>query len=229
MPRARFRQTVEGSIAHSFVHSFLAKGRLLYAHDPSIADLCARLQDVGRRDAQVQLLGAAAQALSAIDKARKWFVTRGDLEYAALWVLFAAGPIARIEVIGRRLVADREVIPQAAALNPELFEIIYRGLLNTKKTRAAVAAALDAVDGYIAGHTATLFGPVLDYLRDAGEARSASEIEAHFARHFGVEGVVTVCEYLADRGLAGKVSLPARLTRKSNAEVQELAFFAPSS
>ena len=41
MPRGEFRKTVEGSLRNSFVfvHSFLAKGRLLYTHDPTIADL----------------------------------------------------------------------------------------------------------------------------------------------------------------------------------------------
>src|ERR1700756_5295723 len=37
MPRAEFRKTVESSIHNSFMHSFLAKGRLLYSHDPTIA------------------------------------------------------------------------------------------------------------------------------------------------------------------------------------------------
>src|SRR5499425_3877152 len=39
MPRAEFRKTVEGSIHNSFMHSFLAKGNLLYTHDQTIADL----------------------------------------------------------------------------------------------------------------------------------------------------------------------------------------------
>jgi hypothetical protein len=62
-------------------------------------------------------------------------------------------------------------------------------------------------------------------LRDVGEARSATEIDDHFARHYGVEGIHTVCEYLADRGLLGKASIPVKLTRRSNVELQELAFF----
>src|SRR5262245_32839600 len=37
MPRAEFRKTVEGSVRNSFTHSFLAKGRLLYTHDQTIA------------------------------------------------------------------------------------------------------------------------------------------------------------------------------------------------
>src|SRR5262245_5986035 len=43
IPRAEFRKTVEGSIHNSFMHSLLAKGRLLYTHDQTIADLCDRL------------------------------------------------------------------------------------------------------------------------------------------------------------------------------------------
>ena len=39
-------------------------------------------------------------------------------------------------------------------------------------------------------------------------------------------GVITACEYLADQGIIGKASTPVQLTKKSNLEVQELAFFA---
>jgi hypothetical protein len=58
-----------------------------------------------------------------------------------------------------------------------------------------------------------------------GEPRSCREIDAHFDRNYGVSSVTTACEYLADRELLGKVSCPARLTKKSNIMVQELAFF----
>ena len=122
MPRTRFRETVEGSVTNSFMHSFLAKGRLLYTHDPSIAELCSHLSSIGDRDTQFQLLNAATQALGCIHKAHKWFVTRADLDYTALWILYSATPLAQIEIIGRGLLADREVVPQAMALNPEFFK-----------------------------------------------------------------------------------------------------------
>ncbi len=224
MPRAEFRKTVEGAVGNSFMHSLLAKGKLLYTHDETIARLCARLHEIGERDTQVQLLAAATHALPSVYKAHKWFITRGDLDYTALWILYAANSLARIEVIGARLLADREVMPQAMKLNPAFFKTVYSGLLNMKKTRSSVQAALDAIDGYLAQRTATLFRLVLDHLREAAEARSCSEIEAWFKRHFDVEGVTTACEYLADQGLIGKVSTPVQLTKKSNVMVQELAF-----
>jgi hypothetical protein len=222
--RTEFRKTVEGAIRNSFMHSLLAKGRLLYTHDPSIGDLCARLGEIGERDTKVQLLAAATHALLPLYKAHKWFLTRGDPEYTALWILNAATPLARVEVIGARLLADREVIPQAMKLNPAFFKVIYTDLLNMKKTARGVQTALDAADGYLAQRAPMLFRPLLDYFREAGEARSCTEIESYFKRNLGVEGVTTACEYLADQRLIDKVSIAIQLTKRSNVLVQELAF-----
>ncbi len=224
MPRAQFRKTVEGAARNSFFHSFLAKGRLLYTHDETIAELCGRLDEIGERDTRLQMLSAATHALPPIYKAHKWLVTRGDLDYTALWILYAATPLARVEVMGARLVADREVIPQAMKLNPEFFQKIYTDMLNAKKTRKNIEAALEAIDGYVRQRAEALFGPVLEYLREVGEARSATEIETWFERNAGVEGVTTACEYLADQGMIGKVSIPVQLTKRSNVMMQELAF-----
>ena len=67
-----------------------------------------------------------------------------------------------VEVIGARLVADREVIPQAMKLNPAFFKIVYADLLNTKKTQKNVQAALDAIDGYVAARAPALFALVIE-------------------------------------------------------------------
>jgi predicted nucleotidyltransferase len=225
IPRAEFRKIVESSLHNSFLHSFLTKGRLLYTHDESISTMCDSLHEIGERDTQLQLLRAATSALPPIYKAHKWFTTRGDLDYTALWILYAATPLARIEVLSARQLTDREVIPQAAQLNPTFFQTIYSDLLNEKKTRHNVKTALDAVDLYIAERTPILFASVVDHLREVGEARSSREIDAYFERNLGVSGVVTACEYLADQRLIGKASAAIRLTRRSNVDVQELAFF----
>src|SRR5262249_21077037 len=152
-------------------------GRLLYTHDQTVADLFARLAEIGERDTQLQLLRAGTSALPLIYKAHKFLLTRGDLDYTALWILYAATPLAQVEVIGARLLADREVIPQAMKLNPSFFKTIYSDLLNARKTAKALRTALDAVDHYVAERATTLFGPVIDHLREVGEARSCTEIE----------------------------------------------------
>jgi hypothetical protein len=226
LSRAEFRRMAEGAIRNSFMHSFLAKGRLLYTHDDSIADLCDKLTDIGERDTQLQLFRAATHALPVLNKAHKWFVTRGDLEYTALWILFAAAPLAQIEVFGARLLADREVIQQAMKLNPDFFTRIYSDLLNKRKTAHSVQTALDAIDDYLATRARTVFAPLIEHLRDVAETRSCTELEDHFARNFDVGDVTTACEYLADQGIIGKASVSIRLTKRSNVDVQELAFFS---
>lgn len=230
MPRAAFRKLVEGAWQQSFMHSFMTKGRLLYTHDDSIGDLFATLEaaragKIGEHDTALQLLAAATDALGPIDKAHKWFMTRGDLEYSSLYILYAATPLAKIEVLEARKLVDREVIPQALALNPPFFKTIYVDLLNAKKTAATVQAALDAIDRYLAERAPRLFAAVLEHLRDAGETRSATDLEHHFLRTTGIACVTNACEYLADLGLIGKAATTIQLTKKSNAEMQELAFF----
>ncbi|CAN5375898.1 hypothetical protein BH09GEM1_BH09GEM1_46790 [soil metagenome] len=226
MARAEFRKLAEGSIRNSFAHSYLTKGRLLYTHDDTIRDLCARLNHIGGRDTQLQLLRAATSVLPPLYKAHKWMITRGDLDYSALWILETATPLARVEIIGARKLADREVLPQALAINPAFFTLIYSDLLNKRKTKALVQGALGAIDDYLASRATTLFAPVLEYLAEAGEARSCTEIERHFTRTFDVHGITTACEYLADQDLIGKASISNRLTKRSNVDVQELAFFS---
>jgi uncharacterized protein len=226
MTRAEFRQHAEGAIRNSFTHSYLAKGRLLYTHDDTIVELCARLKNIGERDTQLQLLREATSVLPPLYKAHKWMITRGDLDYTALWILNTATPLARLEIINARQLADREVLPQALALNPALFTVIYSDLLNKRKTKALVQGALDAIDEYLATRAASLFSLVIAYLEEAGEARSCTEIERHFMRNLNVHGVTTACEYLADQGLIGKASISTRLTKRSNVDVQELAFYS---
>jgi hypothetical protein len=226
MPRTEFRRTVEGSLRNSFMHAFLARARLVYSHDPSIAALCATLAGLGQRDQQVQLLRAGISALPAIDKAHKWLITRADLDYTALWILYAATSLAQVEVIGAGRLADREVIPQALVLNPAFFRIVYTDLLNARKTREGVESALRHVDDYVAARAPQIFGAVIDHLRDVREARSCREIEDHFTRHADVRGVTTACEYLADRRLIGRAGVATRLTRRSSVDVQEMAFYA---
>jgi hypothetical protein len=227
MQRTAFRKLAEGAVHQSVMHSFLSKSQVIYTHDDTIADLCARVRTIGERDTHLALLEAGTSALPCLYKAHKFLVTRGDLDYTALWILYAATALAQIEVISARKLVDREVIPQAMALNPAFFATVYTELLNSKKTKKGVQAALAAADAYVAKRAKRLFAPVLDYLRDAGDIRSVSDIESHFSRTFGIEGVTTACEYLADQGLIAKASSPVRATKRSSASLQELAFFLP--
>ena len=208
------------------MHSFLAKGRLLYTHDETISAMFESLKEMGERDRGIALFRAATNVLPPLYKAHKFMRTRGDLNYTTLWILLAASSLATIEVIGAGLLADREVIPQAIKLNPTLFTTVYVDLLNEKKTEERVQFALDTIDRYLAKRARALFAPLLEHLREIGEARSCTELESYFKKTYDVGHVTTACEYLSDQGIIGKASIAARLTKRSHVDVQELAFFA---
>ena len=90
---------------------------------------------LGERDMQIELLRAATDVVPALYKAHKWMITRGDLEYTSLWILYAAMGLARVELIAARKLTDREALPQALALNPAFFRTVYTDLLNAPKTK----------------------------------------------------------------------------------------------
>lgn len=226
IPRAQFRKVAEGATRNTFAHSLLAKGKLLYSHDSSLIEVCERLGEIGKRDTGLRLLVYGMEALTCLYKAHKWLITRGDLDYAALWALYAATPIAKIEIAGRGMLVGREVIPEAMELNPGLFSLIYTDLLNKPKTSASVQAALAALDSYLCDRARELFGLLLDYLEEASEVRSCTEISDYFKRNYGVGEVTVACEYLADEGLIGKAASPVRLTKKSSVQAEELAFYS---
>ncbi len=195
MPRASFRTLVEGAVQQSFMHSFMTKGRLLYTHDESIAGLFATLEAAraGRSASTTRSCSCwapAAGVLGPLDKAHKWFITRGDLEYSSLYILYAATPLAQIEVLDARKLVDREVIPQALALNPPFFKTIYVDLLNNKKT--AKASAGGARRHRSLSRRSVRRGcsrPCSNYLRETGDTRSATDIDHHFSRTHGIECV----------------------------------------
>jgi hypothetical protein len=202
-----------------------ARSKLLFTRDQTIRELYDNVQAIGARDRQVQLLRATTNVLPVLYKAQKWLLVKNDLDYSFLWIMHCVSELARIEVHLAGQVVGREVIQQALELNPKLFRSIYSDLINQPKTAAAVTAALERIEQYLSSRLRTLFAPVLDYLADAGAPRSATEIETHFVSQMDVSNVVTCCEWLADKEVIEKLSLPLRLTEKSPVTVEELAFY----
>jgi hypothetical protein len=207
-PRAAFKKLIEGSVRSSIWHSCFAKSRLLYT-----------------RDRETRLLDAASSVIGTLYKAEKWLKVKKDIDYSFLWTLYCVTPLAMIEVYLDNQIAGREVIQQAMKINPEFFKSVYSDLIHKKKTAKDLAGAIEAIDGYLTRKTRTLFGPLLDYLKEADAPRSASEIDSHFRRHHSIEYSVAACEWLADKGVIRKLSAPVRLTPRSKTSFEELAFY----
>ncbi|HEY3237101.1 MAG TPA: hypothetical protein VGJ84_20445 [Polyangiaceae bacterium] len=224
MRRESFRKLVESSRRNSFSHSYVALGRLLFSKDPALERLLDGIDEIGAADRQLRLLELLGWVLPCLDKARKWLEVKRDVHYTALYVLQAASGLAGIEVTLASELAGREVLHQALRLNPQFFQAVYLDVIGRRPTEKRLAETLRLIDEYLLDRQAALFGPVLEYLVEAEVAQSASEIEHHFARTHGVEGVLSVFEWLADHGIIAKSAVPCKVSARSSAQVQELAF-----
>ncbi len=224
--RDRFKKAMDRHTAGGFLHSMLADGKVLFTRDPVIDQLHAQAQqDLGTRDQRAQLFAAASQVVPALYKAQKFCLLKRDPEHAFVWIAHLYSPLAKIEVYSHKKLARREAIKQALELNPDFFGPIYTELLHQKKTQKRVEAALASIDAYLSEHTERLFRPLLDFLAEAGSARSASAIQEWGQRQLGIDGTLMACEWLSDKGIVTKVASPIRATKGSKTTYDELAFF----
>jgi hypothetical protein len=224
-PRAEFRKRLEGALQGSFIHSSFARSRLLYSHDEGIRDWFEAAQHVGERDRDIQVMRYACMLFASLTKAEKWLTVKRDPAYSYVWVLYLLNWLASIEVLRAGQVPGREVIHQALAVNPEFFTAIYAGPIHQPKSEALVAGILTRIHAYLDANVQAFFRPLFAYLAEAGEPRSVTELNDHFQKRAQTESIALACEWLADKGLLGRISAPLRLTEKSRVTVEEAAYY----
>lgn len=229
VPRSKFKGGIEGALQGTFLHSSFALSTLIYTTDDSIRELYHNAHTVGTRDRQLRLMVSGAGVLYALAKAEKWLITRKDVSYSFLWIMYTIKYLAEIEVLLKGEITSREVIPQAAKINPTLFNPIYHDLIHGKKDEATIQAALDLINCYLDQNFLLLFTPVLDYLHEAQGIRTTSEIEAYFRKQVQDQPLSNIYEWLADKGVIQKVPSPVRLTVKSQVTVDEAAYYYDGS
>ncbi len=227
IPRGKFKQSIEGALQGSFWHSSFALSTLLFTTDDSIRAYYYNVRSIGARDRQLRLMTAGAGALVTLAKAEKWLVTRRDVPYSFLWIMYTIQNLAQIEVLLHGEVTTREVLPQALAINPAFFHTVYTDLIHQPKDEATIGRALDRINRYIDGKVDVLFGPLLEYLREEGGIRTISELYDYFGKQLQDRNwaLGAICEWLADRGTIQKVPSPLRLTHKSQVTVDEAAYY----
>ncbi len=223
--RSEFRKILEGVTQGSFMHSLMGKGTMLFSRDETLVELFDNRHAMGQRDRSIQLLRTTHWMLPALTKAEKWFYARQDYDYCFHWIMKCIDQLASVELLLHGEVPSREVIQRAVILNPTLFNQIYKDLIHTDPTEAKLEAALIAINNYLKSNAELLFEPLLAYLREEGELRSASDIDHHFSRNFAIEGIAMACEWLSDEAIIERMALPVRLTTKSKVNVEEVAFY----
>jgi RNA polymerase sigma factor (sigma-70 family) len=225
IPRGKFRQKIEGALQGSFMHSAFALSTLLYSTDDSIRAYYADVKTLGARDRQLRLMAAGGSALGTLAKAEKWLLTRRDLSYSFVWIMYTLDSLARIEVLLHEEITTREVLPRALKLNPAFFGKVYEDLIHEPKDETTIRCALELIEDYLDRHLRRLFGPILDHLAEQGGIRTTTDLDAYFKKQVQTESLANVYEWLADKGIIQKVPSPVRLTSKSQVDVDEAAYY----
>ena len=226
VPRGKFKQVVEGHLQGSISHSWFALSTLIYTTDDTIRELYHNAQTIGTRDRQLRLMTSGASLIYYVAKAEKWLVTRKDISYSFL-VDHVCAQIAwpRSKWCIKGEITGREVIPQAAKINPALFNPLYHDLIHGKKDEATIQQAIDLINGYLDQHLLLLFSPILEYLSEARGIRTTSELDEYFRKQVQDHPLSNIYEWLADKGVIQKVPSPMRLTVKSQVTVDEAAYY----
>jgi predicted nucleotidyltransferase len=225
VPRSQLKQQFERALPGTIRHAMHSQARLLFSHDESIATWLQRTERIGGRDQAYQLLQDGLGLPYLLEKAEKWLHVKRDADYCFVWLLHAVGSLARIEVTLHGEAPRREVLDRALAYNPAFFEVAYTGFINGPKDEPALQGQLARIQAYLLERTGRIFAPLLDYLAEAGDPRTLSAINAHFATKLPHAELFLACDWLAEQGILEKMAAPLRLTRKSQVTVEEVAFY----
>ncbi len=225
MPRTRFKMMVEGASRTAFSCNFFAERKLVYSRDPSIDNWFDQANTVATKDRERELLAFSTWTIHAARHARKRLEVKGDIELAQQEVLGAAHSVAHTEIIRRGRVCEHDVIYRAIDGDPDLFQVIYLDVLSRPGNREVLAAALDAIDGYLGEHYEAHLRPLLSYLKKENRVVPLSEISDHFAfSQIHPWHLESACEWLERKGRLEKLSAPFKLTKRSLEQVEEPAY-----
>src|SRR6516225_139459 len=122
IPRARFKQMVEGASRTAFSCNFFAHREIVYSKDPSIDSWFKKANAVATKDKERELLAFSTWTIHAQRHARKRLEIKGDLQLAAQETLGAAHSVAHTEIIRQGQVWEQDVIYRAMEENPVLFQ-----------------------------------------------------------------------------------------------------------
>jgi hypothetical protein len=226
IPRSRFKQMVEGASRTAFSCNFFAERRIVYSKDPSIKSWFEKANRLATKDQERELLTFSTWTIHAHRHARKRLDVKGDLELAAQETLGAAHSVAHTEIIRRGEVWEEDVIYRAIEGAPDLFQTIYLDVLQKRKNPRVLSTALDAIDAYLDEHYEAHLKPLLAYLKKQSRVVPLSEISDHFAySQLHPWHLESACEWLERKGRLEKVSAPFKLTKRSQEQVEEPAYF----
>ncbi len=219
--RSSFKRFLESLGGGSFLHSFYAKGNIVYSTEESLYEYFEEFKRFGKDDLEENVFFLACELVNYYEKCLKWLKVKEDPLYAQYYLLKAAESISRIEICLAGEIPTREAIVKASFINPELMSIYYTNAMSHHYSIPEIFAAIEKMNQYMEQHLDIIKKPIVKYMSD-GEMKTVTMI----TKYFKTDGhmIIGILEYLADKGVIVKVSQTIKVTPKSKLAVEEIAY-----
>jgi predicted nucleotidyltransferase len=226
--RNHFRQIHERNLRGSSVHQIFSTGAFAYSGDAALEEYLDDATAVGARDLELLRLRTALSLAGYVHGITKAMAVREDAVTAFRWTIHALEEVASLVVLEHDAALCREIVSRAHALEPE-FAKLWQRAIRAHEAPSDLLAIQQQLEERLQRDAATLFKPVLDYLREERTVRTATELQRAVGARIGssdvAHGICMVCNFLADMGLIERTTVPVRLTRKGRVEFDEAAYF----
>ncbi|MHA1933723.1 MAG: nucleotidyltransferase domain-containing protein [Candidatus Thorarchaeota archaeon] len=226
--RSHFRRSVDRSLESSQLFHLLSTSKLLFSKDESLTEYITNAHKIGERDRNLRLMSLVMYAPFELDKVRKSLYIENDNIMAFRFLLHAVEFIARADLVLNCQIPGREFLQQALECNPQLFQVVYRDLIEKGVTRDSLEDAVQILTQYLEEHSIEFFKPVMDYIIEEGGHVGSTQLDKHFLKRLRLPAGSTlmgVYEWLANQDILQRMPRPIRLTRRSRQEEMEAAYY----
>ena len=199
-----------------FDHGKYGEGTLVFSKDEALIDLFEGARKIGEDDAPRSFAARIGELLNWMNKAEKQVKVLHNPLYAQRFLQLCAPVVADMELLRHKENPTRESIIRAQQLNPDLMHEIYVIPSTTAMSESDVSRTLKILDDYLLQHMGWWSKHVLKFLGD-GEMKTSS----HIWKQCGGMPL----EYLAEKGVLIKASMPTHLFKHSKLTVEETAYF----
>ena len=220
-PRSEFRRELDRQVGGSWLHSYLAKGKVVYARDESLVEFFEAARDIGDEDRALSAMTHATYLVHDMHKVQKWLGAGQDPLLAQFTLCMMAESLAHMHLCLQGEPATRQSIRKVVAREPELLRPLYQDPLSHRLTDEEIRAGIQHVDNYLTAHQDFFCAPLLRFMAD-GEIKTVTLLARQF--HMEAHMVTGLPDWLADKGVLERVSQTIRITPKGRQNMEELGY-----
>ncbi|MFX0050955.1 MAG: nucleotidyltransferase domain-containing protein [Candidatus Hodarchaeota archaeon] len=226
--RNDYRRNQQRFLQGSIAHHMLSTSKLIHSSDRGISEFNRDMFSVAERDKELQILVRSEMLVGNIHKLKKTLYIEESLEKSFNWLILASQEIARILIFLEGKIPGRDILTQAQEeTTHEILDDIVNNVFKKGFSKENVEYALNLIEDFLIKNTKQFFRPLFDYLTEGIGERSHSELDLHFQKTTGFQGLTLVesITWLTDQGILMLGVKPKRITARSRVTVDETTIY----